>query len=283
MQIAWATDIHLNSVARADATAFCDRVRRSGASALLIGGDIAEAHDLEDWLEFLEDRLEIPIYYVLGNHDYYGSDVETVRSRMKHLQSDVLRWLPHCGCVPLTENTALVGHGGWGDARLGDFDNSRVILTDFLAIEDLAEHIDVEDLFSDFKKKGRLKSKLQALGDDAAQSLRPALFDAAGKFSNVIVLTHVPPFRESSWHGGKISDEDWMPMFTCKAVGDLLVKVAESHPDCNVSVLCGHTHGSGEVFIRPNLHVRTGEADYGRADFVLFEVGNKELRTVDST
>jgi 3',5'-cyclic-AMP phosphodiesterase len=37
----------------------------------------------------------------------------------------------------LTPNTALVGHDGWGDGRLGDLNWSGVILNDFLLIEEL--------------------------------------------------------------------------------------------------------------------------------------------------
>ena len=34
-------------------------------------------------------------------------------------------------------------------------------------------------------------------------------------------------------------------------------------PQCQLTVLCGHTHGSGTVEILPNLQVHTGAATYG--------------------
>ena len=34
------------------------------------------------------------------------------------------------------------------------------------------------------------------------------------------------------------------------------------HPDKQMTVLCGHTHGGGFAQILPNLSVRTGAADY---------------------
>lgn len=40
---------------------------------------------------------------------------------------------------------------------------------------------------------------------------------------------HVPPFREASWHQGRISDDDWLPHFTCKAVGDVLREAMVAH------------------------------------------------------
>ena len=33
-----------------------------------------------------------------------------------------------------------------------------------------------------------------------------------------------------------------------------------------MTVLCGHTHGKGEVQILPNLIVKTGGADYGKPE-----------------
>src|SRR5260370_41742809 len=77
---------------------------------------------------------------------------------------------------------------------------------------------------------------------------------------NVIVLTHVPPFREACWHEGRISDDDWLPHFACRAVGDRLAAVMRSHPDCGMSILFGHKHCSGVARIFPHLAVSTAGA-----------------------
>jgi Icc-related predicted phosphoesterase len=92
--------------------------------------------------------------------------------------------------------------------------------------------------------------------------LKPAL----EAFPRVILLTHVPPFRESCWHEGRISSDDFLPHFTCKAVGDVLLEIVESRRDRELTVLCGHTHGRGEVEILPNLRVVTGGAEYGKPE-----------------
>ena len=49
----------------------------------------------------------------------------------------------------------------------------------------------------------------------------------------------------------------------CKAVGDVLLDVARSHPKCQILVVCGRTHGDGEVQVLENLRVVTGPAEYG--------------------
>jgi hypothetical protein len=106
--------------------------------------------------------------------------------------------------------------------------------------------------------------KLNALGDEAADYLDRLLPDALARYRNVLTLLHVPPFKEACWHEGRISDVDWLPHFTCKAVGDLLRDAMQARPDCKMRVLCGHTHGAGEARILPNLYVKTGAAEYGR-------------------
>jgi predicted MPP superfamily phosphohydrolase len=266
-KLLWATDIHLNAANPRVIESFCTSANGEQADALLLGGDIAEAPSLKRWLLFLAERIHLPIFFVLGNHDYYASDVKSVREQMQRLEDDRLKWLPESGVAHLGDGIALVGHGGWGDARFGNFDRSNVILTDYIAIQDLAEKFDHSTFHGDFRNQHALKEALQRFGDDAAASLRQALEEAVATSRQLIVLTHVPPFREACWYEGRYSDDHWMPAFTCKAVGDVILEVAKANQGCNITVLCGHTHGQGVADILPNLRTYTGEAEYGRVDF----------------
>jgi predicted MPP superfamily phosphohydrolase len=47
-------------------------------------------------------------------------------------------------------------------------------------------------------------------------------------------------------------------------VGEVMQKVMRAHPTSNLLVLCGHTHGGGELQVQDNLRVLTGEAQYGK-------------------
>jgi len=266
-RILWATDVHLDAAEQSVVDAFCDAVNAESASALLLSGDIGEGASLEGWLAFLTDRVCLPIYYVLGNHDYYGSSIGEVRRRARDRDTSRLRWLPHAGVVHLAEDVALVGHDGWGDARLGNFLESYVLFNDYLCIKDLSRHFDMEAYDGDLRGQERLKTALEALGDDAADTLRPILRQAVQQARRVIVLTHVPPFREAAWYRGELSDDLWLHGITCKAMGDLLRETAEANPGCAMTVLCGHTHGTGVADILPNLRVYTGEARCGRVQF----------------
>ena len=79
-RLAWLTDIHLNFVPESRLDALCRAIRDAGADAVLLGGDIGEAPDVEDYLEDLDARLGLPIYFVLGNHDYYRGAIARVRA-----------------------------------------------------------------------------------------------------------------------------------------------------------------------------------------------------------
>jgi hypothetical protein len=42
---------------------------------------------------------------------------------------------------------------------------------------------------------------------------------ALGRFRHVVVLTHVPPFREACWHEGRISDIRTWGNLRCYRIG----------------------------------------------------------------
>jgi Icc protein len=202
----------------------------------------------------MECALRVPIYFVLGNHDFYGSSIAAVREMVSRetAASRCLRWLSQSDVVPLTETCALVGHDSWADGRLGDFFSSDVLLNDYVLIQDF-HHLGKNELYA----------KLNALGDEAAEFLEGQASKALSSYRHVIVLTHVPPFRDACWHEGQISHDDYLPHFACSVVGDRLIQLMRKHPEHSLTVLCGHTHSAGIARVLPNLVVHTGNAEYG--------------------
>jgi predicted MPP superfamily phosphohydrolase len=254
LRLAWVTDVHLNFVPSRKRFVFYDRIRDAQPGALLLGGDIGEADTVTRLLKEMAAALRLPIYFVLGNHDFYRGSIAEIREVVEReaSASQWLHWLPASGVVELTAATALIGHDSWADGRCGDFFRSEVMLNDYILIHELRG-----------LTKKALYAKLNALGDEAAEFLGERAGEALAARRNAIVLTHVPPFREASWHEGRISDDDWLPHFACRAAGDRLAAVMRRRPDCGMTVLCGHTHGSGVAHILPNLAVSTGGAVYG--------------------
>ena len=255
-RLAWLTDIHLEMLTDAEFDAFMDDIRATHPTDVMITGDIGTGISLCGYLTRIESALNIPIYFVLGNHDFYRSNFDTVHAEVRELHSthDNLVWMPEAGVVELNAATALVGHGGWSDGGYGDFMASPTLLND---------HVQIMSLVTSDKRE-RLE-KVALRGRQSADMLKPHLMSAVRDYPHTYVLTHSPPFIEACWYMGKtpaLTDE-YLPHFTCKAIGDLLLDVADTHPQHKITVLCGHTHGGGEAQIRPNLHVITGPAEYG--------------------
>jgi len=256
MNALWINDIHLEFLDEQQLARFLNDLRNHKSDCILAGGDIAQAPSVSHYLSKLAAELQCPIYFVLGNHDYYYGSITAVRASISELVigSHNLYWLNQTGIVRLTETTALVGHDGWGDGRLGDFHNSAVRLNDFLLIEELVG----------IPQEALLK-QLHQLGDEAAEHFRALLPEALRVSNHVVVLTHVPPFLEAAWYDGRYCDPDWLPFFSCKVVGEVLKETMRAHPNKRMTVLCGHTHGGGISQILPNLVSHTGPANYGNA------------------
>ena len=134
--IAWLTDPHLNFVGRGEIGALCESIRSSGADAVLITGDIATAEHLCWCLKHLADRIQKPVYFVLGNHDYYGSSIQRVNFEVGGIviSNHNLIWLSRSEVIELTPDTCLVGYEGLADGRLGDPEGSAVMLNDYYCV-----------------------------------------------------------------------------------------------------------------------------------------------------
>jgi predicted MPP superfamily phosphohydrolase len=74
-RLAWLTDLHLNFVEDGQIDELAEEIRETDPAGLLIGGDLGEASSWESYLHRLDELLAIPIYFVLGNHDYYGGSL----------------------------------------------------------------------------------------------------------------------------------------------------------------------------------------------------------------
>lgn len=254
-RLAWATDIHVNFVSARALEQLCAEMVASDPDALLITGDIAEAPTLRGALQRIADLVRRPVYFVLGNHDYYFGSIERVRESTSALcsQSPWLRYLNDVDYIELSPATALVGHDGWGDARYGAYWLSTVRMSDFEVITD----------FIGLDRGARWR-RLNELGDEAGRHFQRVLDVVVPRYENVIVATHVPPIDRAAWHEGAMSNPTWLPFFSCKAAGDAIRAAFAARPECRGTVYCGHTHGSGEIEALPNVRVVTGGAVYSK-------------------
>jgi predicted MPP superfamily phosphohydrolase len=255
MRAAWLTDIHLNFLRTDDMHGFLEVLWAMEVDAFLIGGDIAEAVDLLYYLKKIDAALDRPVYFVLGNHDYYHGSIRGVRTEVAKFCAEhpKFHYLTQSEACELSPRVALVGHDGWSDARLGDYEKSIVMMADYEWIEELVPG----------GRQGRWEI-LKRLGDEAAAHIREVLPPALEKYPEAVLLTHIPPTRDSCWYAGKHSDDNWAPHFTCKAMGDAILEIMREYPQRKLTVLCGHTHGRGTSHPLPNVTIFTGGALYGQ-------------------
>jgi len=254
MKLIWLTDLHLDLAGRLTSEELCTTIRQHQADAILITGDIATSGNVCRYLTFIDDHIAIPIYFVLGNHDYYNSSIKSVSAQVSRLctVNTNLIWLSQSGVIELNTATCLIGHEGFADGRLGDPLGSRVELNDYYYIEELRQPT----------KELRLQVQ-NRLGDMAAAHLKSCLRTAIGTYERILVGLHVPPFPEVCWHQGRNTDGEFLPHFGCQATGDVLRTAMMAHPEISMEVFCGHTHSAGYAEILPNLKVHTAGAEYG--------------------
>lgn len=259
MKLAWCTDTHLDFCSLEHKKKFYNLLDTVDSDVVGITGDISTGTEIIETLKSLMYYQSKPVWFVLGNHDYYHSSIVTVRKEIQELckQYENLIWLDKAEPILISDEVALLGHSGWGDAKNGDFLRTPVRLNDHRLIKELS-HLE----------RRSLQTKLMLLGSEAGFHLENGFTSLPSSIKTVWVLTHVPPFPESAWYGEESGHWDWIPDFTCKSIGDVLLKQAEQNPQLQINVLCGHGHSKGQVWMRDNLFVRTGEAEYKKPKII---------------
>lgn len=125
------------------------------------------------------------------------------------------------------------------------------------------------DLFqSNILGKYPLLEKMQQLADQDAHQLKIRLHDAISDHHSkkVIVLIHVPPFKEICLDEGKISSDDFLPFFSSKITGDVLMQITQENKEVEFLMLCGHAHSKAYWQSRENLTVKAGAAEYRKPE-----------------
>jgi len=280
-QVLWITDPHLDFVKGDGAHTFGVYLKAEypDAKAVVVTGDIAEFGTFSKMIERFAQAIGMPVYFTLGNHDFYGGSIAAGKKKAAAV-SNGAHYLPSSGTIAFG-GTALIGHDGWYDGRNGLGAASRFLLRDFDAIKELRDEFvpnarRLGDMMSFYgalpaeTRKDILKGVIKVSSDfadaEAARAKKHLQSVIAKGFKKVIFATHVPPFAEAAWHLGKPSDEDALPWFSSKVMGESLLEVAVTATDVDILVLCGHSHSPGEYQAAPNMRVVTGKAVYKSPD-----------------
>lgn len=252
MKLIWVSDIHLNFLQKEQEArdAFYLSLKEADGEAILVTGDIAESQNVVFFITEMEKQTGKPVYFVLGNHDFYGSSVLTVKQSVKHLG-----YLPKNMGVPLSDTTVLIGVDGWGDTRNGDYDNSRLTMSDWLYIDDLRKEYG--------KGMAKLKVQLMKLADSDARKLERRVNTSIKKgYKRIIIATHVPPFEEVCLNAGKKSTSSGLPFFSSKCLGETVLPIAKRNKAIDFLWLSGHTHSRARHKPCNNLTSKVAKAEY---------------------
>jgi Icc-related predicted phosphoesterase len=270
MKVMWLTDLHLDRADDKNRKAFYERLRGQSADAVAITGDISDARLLPVHLRKLgEACAPRPVYFVLGNHDFFGScffDVEQVVSSVCKEQEN-LRHLGHGEIVPLGNGAALVGHRGWADGRAGW--GARSVI-----------HSPDHDLIGDFRalSKRAVFGRMEELGKASGQYFREVLPYALRCYEQVWMATHVPPFTWAAHYNGKPCGGHHLPHYSNLSAGCAINGICKYFPKSRLTVLCGHTHSPARVRISEQVQVFAGKARPGHPQVQsVFEVSKMPI------
>lgn len=253
MKTVWITDPHLNFLPPEKRLEFAQSIADQKPDLTLITGDIAEADSVIPLMEEFAAAVPNDILFVLGNHDFYGSDIVSTREAVRKVFHDgrkcyYVGWGDQVNYVhhPIT----VVGVDGWYDASCGD--PFRLQMSDFQQVLDMRH-----------PTRQMLIERCKEVAAGEVKNFRRALVQAVQhETPEIVVITHVPPFPGACWYEGKRSDPAFLPFFTNTRLGDALIEAAEKYGDKTFTVLCGHTHGEGTYKPVSNLTVYTGPSEY---------------------
>ncbi len=258
MKIGFATDIHLDHIKEnADLTKH-RRIGKNladGLGALLISGDICNGIDFSRQFGAFHEGADIPVYFVLGNHDFWGAEDIQVRNNAAQFPG----YLDRGQVVELVDGVGLCGRTGFYDTLTGNPFESRWHMNDWDRIPRLAGCWRVPQLL-----QRECKAWAEEETEKAVRVLREAV---KGGFKEVYFLTHFPLFTEACFHGedGELDVEEngmW-PWSIDTTMGHAVREIAAENPGVSFTIFTGHTHGGGEKQISTNLRCVAGKARYG--------------------
>lgn len=246
----WITDPHLKPWTRRK---LLNLILDDKPKGVFLTGDISYGPTLLTDLEYLGKKVNCPIYFVLGNHDYHFSSIEKVHNGVRQLckQYKNLVWITEAGIVPLTDEVCVIGTEGWYDVLIGDSKYIKYTIDWFLT-KDFKILPNMNDRFEAFRK----------LAKESADKIVPLLIKAMEQYKTIYLLTHFPPWPEANRDSGTIMKEFWLPYNVNLTLGISLKEVMVNYKKRNLIVLAGHTHCPVQIHVSRNIECRVGKAGY---------------------
>jgi predicted MPP superfamily phosphohydrolase len=256
LKIHWLSDLHLDKATEAQSHKLHGKLEGSDADCVVITGDTSTSNQITNHLRVISEAASPqPVYFVTGNHDYFGGKISTVDEGLQGLCRQVknLHYLEGKCIIPLSRTTCLIGHRGWPDARAGYGQRTLLKSPDHRAIRD----------FHGLTSKQAL-AKMREMGNESASAIRRILPLALARFQHVIIMTHIPPFHEAVVYAGKPCSPAHLPHYVNHSLGLVIRGIARAYPEKKITVLAGHTHCAKVTKMAHNVSVRVAGARTGR-------------------
>lgn len=266
----------------------------SDIAGIFITGDISNGHYIIDHLKIVSNYLgNTQLYFVCGNHDFYTSSTEVIRKNIDSLvksrkSKKNMHYLTQCEPVRLSDTVYITGDDGWYDALYSNYKESSFLMNDWFSIGDFS----ISGASRNNKyliNKDVIVSVARGLASDSADRLSikvTTLLQTNKSVSEIIILTHVPPFEEASWHDGARADRNSLPWYSSKIMGMMLRDLATTYPHVKFNVFAGHTHSRYSNQISKNLFINVGPSKYSQPNIsgiisLLFSIMSKQVRIKD--
>ena len=258
-QLLWLSDIHLDQARDEEKMRFLSQLTCTQYDAVLVTGDISCATKLVGHLAEISHACGTrPVFFLTGNHDYFGSSFVKVDQAVADLCT-CYRNLVSLGngeIVELSPRTALVGHRGWGDGKAGAGEDSKVVSPDRYAIDD----------FRCLNRTGYF-AKLRSLGEESANYFRRVLPQALNRHHTVLIGTHFPLFTQAIKHRNTNCAWDRQPYYSNRSAGNAIVGISQNFSGRQIDVYAGHSHCAAEFNLSSNLQIQVAGARRGFPSF----------------
>jgi len=249
----WYTDLHLNRLLPWTLYNLIQNIIKENPSGIFLTGDISNGTFTCFHLKLLAYFVKCPIYFVLGNHDYYLTGLEEQHKKIRAMCAKYpnLIWVTDNDPIALNEDVILVGAEGWYDARIGNPKHLK-LAADWLMIKDFRKLPSMKERVIEFAKVADKSSRL-------LETKLTAALEQTHK--SVFILTHFPPWREATRFKGSILEKYFIPYNVNLGMGQVIEKIMANVTNKNVTVLSGHTHEPEFIRVSKNINCQVGAAN----------------------
>ena len=253
----WIADPHLDHCPGLQKAEFFNDLYNSAVNTVLVGGDISTAYKSQgDMQRMAIENPDKEFKYVLGNHDFWGSDTMEVRRWHDLRQGNNLTYLTMSKPVLISgedENvkTALIGNDGFADCPYGD---------------ELPHLINDTRKMGDFSKEWTaegLRTIYQNISDLYLDRLQNQISKLDNDIERLLLVTHVPVLTPPHQRGDNPHANG---MFFNKRMGEYLKSLPYE-----VVALVAHTHREQQV-VEGNVTQVSYKATYGAPEIHVLNV-----------